>query len=219
MLFSATIALAAGLAAASPVALAPRDATDVSKGFSLVIDVEDRSKDFNPPVQGKFIGGFRIGAGIDALVADTKPGGPMYLNGTAEETENFRGVVVGDNDFIQMSMILGTSPGSTLGDVPVSIGPGTKALGVKWDGDDEDPELAEAASNGAFWAACNKIDPRYPEMVFLERSISETLPSNCIAIRLITQCADLPDLKPSTPWNRNFAVEVPCYKNALSHLG
>lgn len=78
----------AGLAAAAPTTVVPHyPDSSVSKGFNLVINVTDPSRDLSPSIQNTYVTSIHVGAGLKLVgnSADPEAGRLFYVNGTAEE--------------------------------------------------------------------------------------------------------------------------------------
>lgn len=76
---------ALGLAAAAPLEsrqVVPHyPPTQQSKGFNLVANVTDPSKDFTPPINSWFLTGLHVGAGLSDAALNAESGRIFYQNG------------------------------------------------------------------------------------------------------------------------------------------
>ncbi|KAK1757298.1 hypothetical protein QBC47DRAFT_411421 [Echria macrotheca] len=196
-----------------------------SLGFMLIAKV-DASKDMNPSIHNWVFSTIHVGAAQNVAVltapSTKSPGRVFYENGTAEQVASGETTIITD----------GASPPAPFGvtiqgprqfdqtypkehSIYVNAGPGSFASiggSAAWY-----PTLRNWQDEGAgTFAACNNMVPYYGDT---NRFITvqyvyggEEVPTDCVPVTLVAQCADLDEL-PADAWaSHQFAVEVRCYQ-------
>lgn len=201
MLFAA---LLSPLAAASPMKARAAPPVSQSTGFTLVANITDTTKNiFDPPVNGWNLVGTHIGAGLSAAVLSNGGSATFFQNGTAQDISSAAtsvnlppiASVNGDGepyytpwglDFFQYDV---DSPEYNIG---LNFGLPTRGSGIV-------PGLRSAYAelffvrSGSF-VVCNETAPAYGRPQYPVRFEQEAIPDNCVPIKLLAQCAELPEL-------------------------
>ncbi|POR36790.1 Uncharacterized protein TPAR_03046 [Tolypocladium paradoxum] len=219
-----------GLAAASPVADRPvvphYPDTSESKAFHLVINVTDRCKDFNPPIQNTYIASIHTGAGL-ALVGNLADEGYariFYQNGTAQEQRSGGITTISDSGTppFPSGFKLVKDPGSeTVSTAHLDGGLGSKGVGIT-----TFPE-PYAFLMPETYAACNESLPYYHGKHFIiikqaqltvdeNGGIHHNIPEGCAPVRLLPECTTLNDLPKGSYSSHEFVIEARCYKDVKS---
>jgi len=219
-----------GLAAATPIA--SRDVVpnyppkEISKGFNLVVNVTDPSADFSPSIQNSFIASIHTGAGLAlvGITSDIASSRTFYVNGTVEEVRYSRSNVLSDGGTpptpqgLQLAPVEGSE---TLSTATMNFGPGTAGVGLS-----RFPEPYVFLTPETF-VACNTSLPYYQGKYFVtiqraattvdeDGEINRNIPEGCAPVRLIPQCAKLPELPSDAYSSHEFAADSSCYKNVAA---
>lgn len=213
-LSTALVALAA-LAAASPAAQS-YPSKQRSKGFHLVVNVTDLSRDFSPSIHNTYITTIHIGAAQNLLgIGDQSKSRTFYTNGTA--TEYMIGLATTVSDLAIPPAPFGFSlhqdaQGSPMSAGHLDAGPGDKGY-----------VLTRFPVPYAFlapeqMAICYESVPYYDGLFLyilkqLNWSISKVLPENCAPVRLMAECAELDKLPADAIANHDHVYEAECYNN------
>ncbi|KLU92356.1 hypothetical protein MAPG_11302 [Magnaporthiopsis poae ATCC 64411] len=239
-----TLGLAA-LATAAP-AVTPRQTvphyppSSVSKGFRLISNVTDPTRDLTPSVHGFALGGIHIGPPNSRSVLSPQADNTsrlFYLNGTASDltlgttrivsdggTPPFPwGVHVQGPDEFDLPANPGShatfiNGGSTL-DVGITKFPDPYSVLVN--------RKAEGGSAGGTFVACYHEVPYYRRpFVVVDYAYATVdpdtalpvvkVPEGCAPITLIPQCAVLNDLPPDAISSHEFALDQKCYEDVAS---
>ncbi len=84
------------LAAASPLARRAFPPTITSKGFNLIVNVTDPTKDFSPSVHGLQISAWHEQSIFSRATPSAGSGNVFYQNGTADETYHWSASILTD---------------------------------------------------------------------------------------------------------------------------
>ncbi|KAK3386711.1 hypothetical protein B0H63DRAFT_468265 [Podospora didyma] len=231
--------LTLGLAALAAAAPAKRDtphypATSLSKGFLLIANVTDPTKDLSPSVNGWVVQTAHIGPPFNAAVLQSPgasaPGRIFYENGTDERVRYGQSTVITDGATPPSPFgILVQSPTEfdtlypTEHDVFINGGPGTPASITRF------PSPYAILQNnlgvGTF-VACNNTIPYYGYKFITINYAYATfegpdggyqynanIPEGCAPITLLPQCTTLNELPPDAYASHEFAVTERCYED------
>ncbi|KAG6009229.1 hypothetical protein E4U43_000026 [Claviceps pusilla] len=224
MHFLAPLLSLGGLALASPL-IVPRDnepPTLTSKGFNLVINVTDLSRDFSPSVHGKYIDGIHVGAAESLLGSeDSKERAILfYVNGTEIDVHFAHSNVVSDfgTPLAPRAISLTLDKGSDIAHTAhMNGGSGDKGIGLT-----RFP-VPYTFLYPETYAICDESVSYYPGRTFrilkqfqLGLKTFKDIPSNCVPVRLLPQCAKLNDLPPGSFSSHQWAYESPCYDNVAA---
>lgn len=194
--------------------------TQVSKGFQLVLNVTDHSKDLKPSVHNSYVASLHVGAGQN-LVGQTFTkdyARTFYVNGTAEEVHFGNSHLISDAGSIPEGFGLLPVPGSkTLSQATLNGGSG-----------DEGIVLTRFPSpytylNPQTFAACKEKLDYYggKEFVVLKQAnttvdkngkINYNVPKGCAPVTLLPECHKLEPLPEGASWNHDNAADSACYK-------
>jgi hypothetical protein len=228
MLVSAIFGLAS-LAAASPATLDTRDDTppalppaSSSKGFNLVVNVTDLSRDFSPPVHQKYVNTIHIGAGQSLLGVGNRENNPrlFYINGTGTEYHFANSTLLTDSGkpLSPWGVSLVKDQGSDIvSTAHLDAGSGQRGIGLtRW-------SVPYTFMYPEMFAICNETVPYYGgkhfmvvKQVDLDDRGTELMPKNCVPVRLFAQCAKLNDLPPDSWSSHEFAYETACYDDVAA---
>ncbi|KND87161.1 hypothetical protein TOPH_08207 [Tolypocladium ophioglossoides CBS 100239] len=222
-----------GIAAASP--LVGRQSSDhgprfpqqsTSKGFYLVVNVTDPSRDFTPSIQNNYINSIHVGAGLALVGAGSAANNPrvFYQNGTASEVHYRQGTVISDGGLPPAPYGVSLPAGEGSGEVStvhLNGGPGTKGIG-----------LTRVPEPYAFlypetYAVCNESVAYYRGKHFLilkhikttprpDGTVEHNVPKECAPVRLFPECTELNKLPSGAISSHEFAQESGCYNNVSS---
>ncbi|KAK8052401.1 hypothetical protein PG993_003786 [Apiospora rasikravindrae] len=173
-----------------------------SKGFNLVANVTDPSKDFDPPINSWQLNGLHVGAGLGDGALTATDGRLFYQNGTAEETRYNQAHTLSDG---------GTPPfpwGIAVDATPdaegvlhgISINAGSGQAGI---------QLAQFPEHYPILRTPRHRGPTWP-------ATKRHVPENCVAITLVPQCAELNELQEGSMSSHEFANTVNCYADVAS---
>ncbi|KAI6080324.1 hypothetical protein F4821DRAFT_251767 [Hypoxylon rubiginosum] len=211
------------LAAASVISAAPFQprAVGSSKGFKLVASIAGASKDLSVPIQGAYLEGAHVGAGLNTAVLNaTTQGTIFYQNGTAEEVQQGLSTIVSDGGTPLYPYGLRAYLNSTDAASPVAlaINGGVGTTGVTLTKPASGP--GELEWGAASFIACDETllyygpDWRFAVVKDLVASPAESaVPDNCVQINLVPLCTTLNDLPPGSVASHEFANEVACYES------
>ncbi|KAI2613425.1 hypothetical protein GGR54DRAFT_615784 [Hypoxylon sp. NC1633] len=220
-----TTFFAALLGAASLVSAAPRPATafirpeaGVSNGFKLVANVIGAPKALSVPVQGAFLGGAHVGAGLSIAALNlTSPSPIFYQNGTAEAIADGTSNILTDGGtppFPEgLRVLLNATAPSNPVEAQINAGIGTP--GVTITKPVAGPGILKYES--ASFIACDETLAYYGPswhfaIVKAFEGTAAVVPDNCVLIELVPQCATLPDLPEGSLSSHEYANEVACYE-------
>jgi hypothetical protein len=188
-----------------------------SKGFNLVIDLADPSKDFDPPVQNTYVTSIHTGAGL-ALVGNTddkSTGRVFYQNGTEAEYKDKQSTVITDGGtppFPSGFTINSEDGDDGITDGHLDAGPGTPGVALA----DEDGESYLLPN---YYLACYEPLEYYQGQKFIVIRHSDNeddVPEQCRSVRLVPQCAKLNNLPKDALSSHEYALDSPCYKDVAS---
>lgn len=205
---ASTVTLAlAGLVAAAP---SPNSNLSSSKGIKLRVHLVDAAKDLAKPVSNLYITSIHDGAGLNS-VGFSEEGRTFYINGT------------GSDGLFWRTLSDGGSPSSPYGlslhfnkDTPdfqgvrLDAGPGDSDIYVPYK-----TSKLELIPYG--WMACDEPLAYYGGRHFniLQRNAFQGgIPKECVSIKLLPECTDLPATPPGAIANHDHAIQVSCYKDA-----
>ncbi|KAK8105083.1 hypothetical protein PG999_008442 [Apiospora kogelbergensis] len=227
---------ALGLAAAVPLEsrqVVPHyPETKQSKGFSLVANVTDPSKDLNPPINHWRLASLHVGAGLGDAVLESDFAWTFYLNGTAEDVRYGRAHTLADGGTPPFPWgIAVDEAGTSYPDMGalhgISINAGSGEAGIEPARFPEHYPTLLTPHAGTY-VACNQTEPYYRQNFITVRAVFDTvdpatgldvrppLPDQCVAITLVPQCADLPDLPEGSQSSHQFANTINCYEDVAS---
>jgi hypothetical protein len=210
-----------GLTAASPLFIppdiAPRaTAPSTSKGFRLVVNVTDPSRDFDTPIQNYFIASIHTGAGL-ALVGvnrNEQTGRIFYQNGTEEEYQASQATTItdGGTPLFPVGLKLTKDEESSLSVATLDNGPGTPGIQVS-----ALKKFTYLLPETFF--ACNESLAYYGGKKFIvikQTNFIKDVPEDCAPIRLVPECAELEDLPAGSFSTHDFALDTRCYDDVES---
>ncbi|SPJ72524.1 uncharacterized protein FTOL_02253 [Fusarium torulosum] len=215
-----------GLAAASPVQphinknpiYPPRLS---SKGFKLVVNVTDPSKDFDPPIQNFEITSIHTGAGQALMGIIEKDGRVFYQNGTKDERQNGEATTVTDGGtplFPNGIGLVADKKNKKLFGATLNFEAGTPGVQLNQPEDPYTYLLPET------FVACNKSLEYYQGKHFIvieqarltidkNKKIQRNIPKGCAPIRLVPECAKLESLPKGSYASHKYALDSKCYKD------
>ncbi|KAH8891210.1 hypothetical protein GQ53DRAFT_806642 [Thozetella sp. PMI_491] len=222
--------LLAGLATATPLARRAYPPVSQAQAFTLIANVTDPSKDFFvPPVDHWAFTAVHAGAGISDGMLTPDGGMVLFVNGTAQEVSAgatsilTKPIPVTGGSPIPVGMQYGVGPNDTTS-VELVFGFGMPGAGIYPPQRSPYPQ-AFVPVQGSFMV-CNETRQGYPAHPFPVR-ISTTkavdsegrshydIPSYCVEITFLAQCAELPPFDGAD--ELNIHVEgVSCYDNVAS---
>ncbi|KAI9898509.1 hypothetical protein N3K66_006869 [Trichothecium roseum] len=210
-MFTSIISLAfMGLAIAGP--LSPRaPPLSKSEGFNLVVKLKNPSADFvETPVNGQFITGLHVGAGLDLVGVSATKGRIFYQNGTAGQQMDNTPMIVSDAGTPPYQAGLKFEEGPSPQLANINPGPGKQGYFINRNGD------AYLLPDSFF--ACYEPIPYYhgKKFVVIRQSSTPGVPGHCVPTRLVPQCTKLNDLPAGATFTHEFTDEVPCYNDASS---
>lgn len=230
MLVSAAALSLIGLAAASPLGerqvIPNYPPKSTSKGFHLVVNVTDPSKDFHPPIQNTYVTSIHVGAGL-ALVgqnAGTEYGRIFYQNGTVAEKRYSQSNVLSDSGTppFPSGLKLTKDPNSeTVSTAHLDGGSGDAGIGIT-----RFPE-PYAFLYPETWVACNETLQYYQNQYFIilkqaqttvgeDGSINRNIPEGCAPVRLVPECTELNSLPAGSISSHEYALDSECYPDVKS---
>ncbi|KAG5920462.1 hypothetical protein E4U42_006197 [Claviceps africana] len=216
-----------GLALASPL-IAPSGTpngpppTLKSKGFHLIVNVTDLSRDFSPSIQGHYIDSIHVGAGESLLGVgiDEKVARVFYVNGSALDNQLGHTSVISDTGMppAPFGISLTQDEGSDIAHTAhLNGGPGDNGIGLTHFPVPYTYLFPET------YAICNESIPYYHDRNFyivkqfqLGLDTFKDIPSNCVPVRLLPQCTKLNDLPKESYSSHEWAYESSCYANVSS---
>ncbi|EGY15404.1 hypothetical protein HYQ45_002441 [Verticillium longisporum] len=217
----------AGLTSASPLAVRqtsyPQKST--SSGFTLVVNVTNPAADFCESINHYTLSSIHVGAGQALAAISTGSARVWYVNGTQQEISESKGTVVTDGGTPPFPNGIDIAEAEdSVSAVRVDAGDGTK--GVQLTSGSEPYAYLTAPVIGSY-VVCNESVPYYQGRKFLllkhaeteinEKGESESnIPEDCVAIRLVPQCAKLADLPAGAIASHQFVNEVGCYDDVAS---
>lgn len=216
-----------GLGLASPLSARQRyPERTYSKGFKLVVNVTDTSRDFMPSIQNNCISSIHVGAGQSLIGVGTDADGArvFYQNGTAREVKLAESTVISDGGLppIPFGISFSADEGSSaLSTAHLNAGPGTQGVGTT-----RDP-VPYAFLYPDTYAVCNESIPYYQGEYFLilkqlnaspdqSKSRRDQIPNACAPVRLLAECAPLNSLPPNSFASHEYAEESGCYTNVAA---
>ncbi|KAK8128881.1 hypothetical protein PG984_009989 [Apiospora sp. TS-2023a] len=224
-MFSTVLSLGAlGLAAAAPLEsrqVVPHyPPTQQSKGFTLIANVTDPSKDFTPPVNGWLLSGLHVGAGLNDASLSSQVGRIFYQNGTAEETRYNQAHTLSDGGTPPFPWGIAVDAATDAAGVlhGISINAGSGQAGVQLAQFPEHYPILRTPAQPGTYVACNQTEPYYRQNFITVRAVYDNLPvpDECVAITLVPQCAELPALPAGSLASHEFANEVNCYADVAA---
>ncbi|KAG6178390.1 hypothetical protein E4U27_003751 [Claviceps purpurea] len=204
MHFLAPLLSVGGLTLASAL-VAPHDArpaTSLSKGFNLVVNVTDLSRDFSPSVHGKYLDSIHI-----ARI--------FYVNGSAVDFHFGLTTVVSDTATppAPVSISLAQNNISKIErTVHLSSSAGNKDVGIT------QLPVPYSFLSPETYAICNESLSYYHGAHFLivkqfqiGLQTLKGIPDNCVPVRLFPECTKLNDLPKDSYSSHEFTYETSCY--------
>lgn len=217
-----------GVVAASPIAAQGTadantldyPAKQISKGFNLVVNVTDPSRDFEKTVHKKFLTALHSGLG-DNLIGIAEEGEQIpvfYQNGTEQDRQ--RGVT-------RLAADLGSPPSgfgfsfqsgkdsSFVSTANLGRGPGQVAIALTHE------PVPYALLHLSMFAICNQPLPIYQDKEYkvlrqFNTKSSAMIPDNCVPVTVIPQCAALEDLREGSRDSHALAFDSECYEDVSS---
>ncbi|KAH6987738.1 hypothetical protein BKA56DRAFT_477955 [Ilyonectria sp. MPI-CAGE-AT-0026] len=212
------------LTAASPVSTRAGKTkypeTETSKGFKLVVNVTDPSRDFKPSIQNTFVTSIHTGAGLALVGVIAGDGRIFYQNGTEKEQEDSRATIITDGGTpLTPSGLKLTqdSKSKTLSTAHLDFGLGTPGV-----------QLSSSKTYSFVlpetYLACNESLAYYQGQYFItikqakitkhkDGSTNRNIPKHCIPVRLVPECAELESLPKGSYSSHKYALESQCYKD------
>ncbi|KAH7165898.1 hypothetical protein EDB81DRAFT_754608 [Dactylonectria macrodidyma] len=213
-----------GLTAASPVTRGAEPKypkTRTSKGFMLVVNVTDPSRDFKPSIQNNYVTSIHLGPGLALVGVWEERGRIFYQNGTEEEQRDNRTTIITDSGTPLIPSGLKLKPDAdskTLSTARLDFDYGTR--GVQLSPDDEPYSFVIPET----FIACNESLLYYPEEYYVtikhasstrnaDGSTNHNIPKHCAPVRLIPECIKLNKLPKGSYANHEYAIDSRCYKD------
>jgi hypothetical protein len=196
---------------ASPLKSRTVPPTSTSKGFYLIANASDPSRDFSPSIKNWVFSTVHIGAALNAAVLSQDYPRYYYVNGTAEQVSAGTSSVLSDGGIQGYSFGIQTRVNAE-GIVDMSVNGGVGTAGVTIAAP-PDPYPHLMAGAGTF-IACNETLAYYgPNTYFilLRHASSSANIGSCIPVTLLTECTELPQLPPDALASHEFAANVRCY--------
>jgi hypothetical protein len=220
-LFLSLIGLASvnGLPSHEVAAYPPKS---VAKGFRLVVNMTDPSKDFHPPVHNTYVALFPFQAdfGIAAAAKIGSNGTPFFRNGTKAEQAAGQSTILTDEWNLRTAHDWDLWPDKKnpgLSTVHLDAGRGTRGATLP----DASPVAYMVPGQ---YLVCNQtvpadevpqfsfLDRRRPIMLIRQTTVPNKVPGHCRPVRLVPECTELNKLNPGHYPTRNFVLDSPCYK-------
>ncbi|XXH03247.1 hypothetical protein Hte_009645 [Hypoxylon texense] len=216
----ALLVLSAPLSSANPILTrqeAPYPPSTFSKGFKLIANVTDRAHDLSPPIHGWALQGAHIGAGLNsAVLNDTTPGMVFYQNGTLTDVYRQRSDMLTDAGTpLTPYGIVMRYPSDADKVVALGIDAGSGTAGITLT--DPPYPMTELSAYASQFVACKENIPYYPpdrEFVLVKAFRDQyQVPSNCVVVEFLPQCATLPDLPEGSYSTHEFANTARCFED------
>ncbi|KAK4083014.1 uncharacterized protein Triagg1_1904 [Trichoderma aggressivum f. europaeum] len=216
-----------GAAAASPLNVVPNyPAVKQSTGFRLYVNVTDKALDFSPSIQGLYVTGIHVGAGLNEAGLGSKSENPsiFYQNGTASDVRFSGATTITDqgSPLVPYGISLSLDAGSeTLSSVNINGGAGTNAVQIS-----QFPEGFRYLGPETF-VVCNEPLAYYQGTKFnvLKQAattisssgqIEKNIPAGCVPVRLLPECATLEVLPAGSYASHEYAINSDCYADVAS---
>ncbi|KAK7749115.1 hypothetical protein SLS62_008402 [Diatrype stigma] len=203
-----------------------------SQGFQLIVNVTDPAHDLTPSVNGWAFDAIHVGAAMnDAVITDDVARGRVfYQNGTAEQIHYGGGSILSDAGTppapygVQVASKDVAAAHNGEAGVTVNVGGGTP--GVLLTRFPEPESYLRAPAIGTY-AICPRNEPYYNKVYNVlrwtydtfnnETALYEsTVPDDCVAVTLLPQAADLPELPEGSISSHEFAVTSSVYEDVKS---
>jgi len=212
--------MAAGLVAASPLHLR-RGAPNLQQGYRLVVNVTDPTTDFpDNPVNGLYISGEHSGAGQEAPTVTTITSAATFYTTETSGNYSIQEDISGGEPY---GFVQSTTPNPSENDftyfLGISVGGNTSGFGVPGNPLNPNPCTNAFGPQDGTFVICNDgiVDaPEAPQFV-LGYTLSsggyydpENVPDNCVAVKLLPECAALVN----TPISDE--VDSLCYDNVAA---
>lgn len=221
-MFVCSIVALATLAAASPLGQRSDGPsyppTSSSKGFRLVANVTDTSRDLSPSVQNQYVTSIHVGAGLNLVGVGSKDVSRLfYINGTTGEFMRGEATTVTDGatPLVPFGFTLTEdSADSAMSTAHLNGGPGTKGdvttrIPV--------PYVFLAPEQ---MAICDEYVAYYQKNMQIVKQLNlnknKTLPANCAPVRLMAECAELNELPEGSLSNHDNVYTGGCYDDVAS---
>lgn len=203
-----------------------------SQGFQLIVNVTDPAHDLTPSVNGWAFDAIHVGAGLNHAVItdDVARGRVFYQNGTGEEIHYGGGSILSDSGSppspygVQVASKDDAAANNGEAEVTVNVGGGTPgALLTRF----PEPESYLRAPAQGTYAICPRNEPYYSKEYNVVRwtydsfnketaLYESTVPDDCVAVTLLPQIADLPELPEGSISSHEFAVTSNVYEDVKS---
>ncbi|KAK7955805.1 uncharacterized protein PG986_005027 [Apiospora aurea] len=196
--------------------------TQQSKGFNLVANLTDPSKDFKPSIKSWQLSGLHVGAGLGDAALTASSGRLFYQNGTAEETRYNQAHTLSDGGTPLFPWGIAVDDATDAGGVlhGISINAGSGQAGVQLAQFPEHYPILRTPQSPGTYVACNQTVPYYGSNFITVRATygdaQQRVPDNCVAITLVPQCAELNDVPAGSYSSHEFANTVNCYADVAS---
>lgn len=195
--------------------------TSDSKGFKLVINVTDPSRDFTPPIHHQYISDIYVGVS-SKLLGINPPNKPIvfYQNGTWGDIEYSRGQIMTDSGLIQTPYGMWLTPDQGSWNTSTAYLQLKEAqVGISLVG----WTLPIVVMAPESYAICNQTIPQlHDEHRLILKQFktiagrdgipnTDTIPKNCVPIKLMPECAVLRPLDVTSISSHKFAYKSRCY--------
>jgi hypothetical protein len=219
-----------GLASAAPLesrqVVSNYPPTAISKGFRLVANVTDPSTDLTPPINGQIFSGIHTGAALSEAVISEGDGRVFYQNGTAEELRYRSASTLSDGGTPPFPWGILVQAQEEASEAAVSINGGTGTKSVQLSQFPEPYSYLTGTAPGTF-AVCPRLVPYYNQVFNVIRfaydafnegtaQYESTVPEDCVAVRLLPECATLAELPEGSISSHEFAADSQCYEDVQS---
>ncbi|KAF7558677.1 hypothetical protein G7046_g5472 [Stylonectria norvegica] len=191
-----------------------------SQGFRLVVNVTgpNGNDKFKPGIQGNFITGIHVGAGLALVGVEPAAGSIFYQNGTDDERHNAQATIVTDAGHPPASAGLSLSKNfasDKLDTLNLNYAPGTPGVQLSIY-----PHPFTTVEPAQFLACKVVLDYYQQDFVIIQHigtqrggTLDAEVPDDCTTITLVPQCADLPKLPIGAFSSHDYALDSPCYKD------
>ncbi|KAK2593517.1 hypothetical protein QQS21_008783 [Conoideocrella luteorostrata] len=222
------ISLAAAASHSSERRTAPQyPSLSITKGFRLVVNVTDPSKDFHPSIQNTYVSSIHVGPALALIgqVDSVKRARIFYQNGTTTDQKDGKSNILSDGGspiFSSGLKLIQDSNSDNISNAYLNGGPGDAGIGIT--GSPHPYAFLQPEA----WVACNTSVPYYRgrHFIILKRTkitaanksgnVNETSSEGCAPVRLLPECAELNGLPGGSVSSHDYALDTPCYSDVKS---
>ncbi|KAM7208203.1 hypothetical protein V8F20_001483 [Naviculisporaceae sp. PSN 640] len=200
-----------------------------SRGFRLVVNVTDPTKDITPPLHGQYLTLAHIGPAQNRAIVTASPGPIFYQNGTYDDITMQRTNVLTDagTPLFPEGLAYQAEQDDSKGQGIYAFG-GSGSGGIRlsrlWDPYSYLTILEGAPIQSTLAVCVDQTIPYYGDsrkfnVLNWVQSFRDgtgthlVVPEGCVGVRLIPECAFLQDLPEGSISSHEFAQEVRCYED------